>query len=406
LPADAPEFIRRLALAADQFIVRRGGVGDPGSTVIAGYPWFTDWGRDTMIALPGLTLAVGRPEIARDVLATFAKHVDQGLLPNRFPDGTESPEYNTVDATLWYFQAIHAYLESTGDRDFAQSVYPVLVDIVGWHDRGTRYGIQVDRNDQLLRSGEAGVQLTWMDAKVGDWVVTPRTGKAVEINALWHGALAVLGRIAEGIGLLAAAVDWRRRADEVARAFNERFWNERDGCLYDVVDAPDGGKADAALRPNQLIACALRFGLLPADRLSRVVDRCAAGLVCPVGLRSLGQGEPDYRPRYAGGPLERDGAYHQGTVWAWLLGPFVRAHLNAHNDAAAALSFLKSIEHHLTDACVGQVSEVFDAEAPHAPGGCFAQAWSVAEVIAAWHAVPAAARHPPISPIASLGVAP
>jgi predicted glycogen debranching enzyme len=385
LPADSPALIRRLALSADQFIVARGGADvAPGSTVIAGYPWFTDWGRDTMIALPGLTLAVGRPEIAREVLATFARHVDRGLLPNRFPDGAEPPEYNTVDATLWYFQAIGAYLESTDDDELAAALYPVLTDIIDWHDRGTRYGIAVDPVDQLLRAGEPGVQLTWMDARVGDWVVTPRTGKAVEINALWHGALMVLAQVAGRLDEPAAALEYRRRAEVVARAFNERFWYADGGFLYDVIDTPGSAAPDAALRPNQLIACALPFGLVEVARMRQVVDVCAGRLLTSFGLRSLAADLPGYAPYYRGGPVERDGAYHQGTVWAWLLGPFVRAHLNAWGDPAAALGYLEPIGQHLADACLGQVSEVFDAEPPHLPGGCFAQAWSVAEVIAAW----------------------
>jgi predicted glycogen debranching enzyme len=394
LGADAPDMIRRLALAADQFIVTRAG-GDAaasGSTVIAGYPWFTDWGRDTMIALPGLTLDAGRPEIAREVLATFAQHVDQGLLPNRFPDGSEPPEYNTVDATLWYFQAIGAYLRATGDDDFAAALYPVLSEIVAWHDRGTRYGIAVDPADGLLRSGEPGVQLTWMDARIGDWVVTPRTGKAVEINALWHGALLVLADLSRRLDKSAAALEYRRRAAAVARAFNTRFWNEAAGCLYDVVDVPGTAEPDATLRPNQLIACALPGGLLETGRMRRIVDVCAARLLTSFGLRSLAPGLPGYAPRYAGGPLERDSAYHQGTVWTWLIGPFVRAHLNAWGDPPAAQSYLEPIAQHLADACIGQVSEVFDAEPPHRPGGCFAQAWSVAEVISAWSAARRAAR--------------
>jgi predicted glycogen debranching enzyme len=392
LPAGAPDYIRRLALAADQFIVTRGsGGGEQGSTVIAGYPWFTDWGRDTMIALPGLTLDVGRPDIARGILATFARHVDQGLLPNRFPDGAEAPEYNTVDATLWYFQAVAAYVAATGDAAFAAELYPVLADIVAWHDRGTRYGIAVDPADGLLRSGEEGVQLTWMDARVGDWVVTPRTGKAVEINALWHGALETMADLARRLGRAADEAGYRERAAAVAASFNERFWNEAGGCLYDVIDVPGGG-SDASLRPNQLIACALPGSLLPRDRIRRIVEVCARELLTSFGLRSLAPGSPGYVPRYAGGPVERDGAYHQGTVWAWLLGPFVRAHLAAWGDAGAARAFLEPVALHLADACLGQVSEIFDADAPHAPAGCFAQAWSVAEVISAWAAAGRASR--------------
>jgi predicted glycogen debranching enzyme len=392
VPKAWPAALRQLALAADQFVVAR---GSGGCTVIAGYPWFTDWGRDTMIALPGLALATGRPDVARDVLLTFAAHVDQGLLPNRFPDGDDPPEYNTVDATLWYFQAVAAYLQVERAPAFAARLYPVLADIVAWHDRGTRYGIAVDPADGLLRAGEPGVQLTWMDARVGDRVITPRTGKAVEINALWHGALAVLGDLAALLGHDADAAGWRRRAARVAAAFGERFWCESRGHLYDVIDAPDA-VADATLRPNQLLACALRHELLDRTRTRAVVDACARELLTTFGLRTLPPGDPAYVGRYGGGPAARDAAYHQGTAWTWLLGAFVRAHLRAYGDADAARRVVTAALQHLQAGCVGQYAEIFDADPPHRPTGCFAQAWSVAELLTAWTAIEAHARdaHP------------
>ena len=384
-----PEWVRGLVLAADQFIVRRGSSnGGAGSTVIAGYPWFTDWGRDTMIALPGLTLATGRPEIAREILLTFAQHVDRGVLPNRFPDGAEPPQYNTVDATLWYFQAVVAYLAQTDDRELAATLYPALVDIVEWHERGTHYGIRTDA-DGLLRAGEPGVQLTWMDAKVGDYVITPRIGKPVEINALWHGALSVLADVTRLTGRQADAAAWQERADRIARSFAERFWCAENGYLYDVIDPPDGGPPDARFRPNQLIACALWHPLLDMECTRRIVDACARELVISFGLRTLTAESPNYAPYYRGDPFKRDSAYHQGTAWAWLLGPFVRAHLRAYGNRHLARSFLEPFAAHLADACAGQISEVFDAEPPHTPGGCFAQAWSVSAVLAGWVAIDA-----------------
>ncbi len=389
----APPWIAQLVLAADQFIVeRRDAIGEPlGSTVIAGYPWFSDWGRDTMIALPGLTLATGRYDTAASILRTFARFVSQGMLPNRFPDGGEEPEYNTVDATLWYFVAIDEYLRRTLDAALRAELYPVLEDIVDWHQRGTRYGIAVDPADGLLRAGVPGVQLTWMDAKVGDWVVTPRSGKCVEINALWFNALKVLSSIAAQENDLAAAAQYAAAAEQVHRSFNRRFWYDAGGYLYDVVDsdagADDGQPApglDASLRPNQIFAVSLPYPLLDKSRSRAVVDVCARELWTPVGLRSLATSDPRFVGRYQGSVVHRDGAYHQGTVWSWLLGPFVSAHLRVHHDPAAARGFLAGIEAHLREACVGQVSEIFDGDAPFTPRGCFAQAWGVAEVLRAW----------------------
>jgi predicted glycogen debranching enzyme len=382
LAPDTSETLRQLVLAADQFIVERRTAMAPGNTVIAGYPWFGDWGRDTMIALPGLTLTTGRPQIAANILRTFAAFVSDGLLPNRFPDGAEAPEYNTVDATLWYFVAIDEYVRASGDRKLLDELFPVLRSIVRWHQRGTRHGIRVDDRDGLLRAGEHGVQLTWMDAKVGDWVVTPRIGKPVEINALWFNALTIMRDFAHQLGDVEGAREYASASERVARSFNERFWYADGGYLYDVVDGPEGD--DPSLRPNQLFAISLRHPLLDNGRARAVVDKCMQELWTPVGMRSLAPTDTRYAPRYSGTPYERDAVYHQGTVWSWLLGPFAIAHFRIHDDKPAALALLDGIAAHLRDGCVGQVSEIFDAEAPFAPRGCFAQAWGVAETLRAW----------------------
>jgi len=377
----APAWIGQLVLSADQFVARRPLADDPeGMTVIAGYHWFGDWGRDTMIALPGLTLTTGRPEIARRILKTFARFVDRGMLPNRFPDAGEAPEYNTVDATLWYFEALRAYHAATRDDGLLKELYPVLEEIVRFHRAGTRYGIKEDAGDGLLTSGEPGMQLTWMDAKVGDWVVTPRTGKPVEINALWYNALRAMAGFARHLGRPAGP--WDTLADRVKTGF-ERFWSESAGHCYDVLDSPGGH--DEALRPNQVFAVSLRESPLSPERQKRVVDACARHLLTSFGLRSLVAGHPDYRGHYGGDQRERDGAYHQGTVWAWLLGPFALAHFKAYGDAATARSFLAPLADHLGDYGVGSIAEIFDGHPPFAPGGCIAQAWSVAETLRAWH---------------------
>ena len=377
----APAWIGQLVLSADQFVARRPLADDPeGMTVIAGYHWFGDWGRDTMIALPGLTLTTGRPEVARRILKTFARFVDRGMLPNRFPDAGEAPEYNTVDATLWYFEALRAYHAATRDDGLLKELYPVLEEIVRFHRAGTRYGIKEDAGDGLLMSGEPGVQLTWMDAKVGDWVVTPRTGKPVEINALWYNALRTMAGFARHLGRPAGP--WDTLADRVKTGF-ERFWSERAGHCYDVLDSPGGH--DEALRPNQVFAVSLYESPLSPERQKRVVDTCARHLLTSFGLRSLAAGHPDYRGHYGGDQRERDAAYHQGTVWAWLLGPFALAHFKAYGDAATARSFLAPLADHLGDHGVGSIAEIFDGDPPFAPGGCIAQAWSVAETLRAWH---------------------
>jgi predicted glycogen debranching enzyme len=351
--------------------------------VIAGYPWFTDWGRDTMIALPGLLVARGRLDEARDVLRVFLAARDRGLVPNRFPDRGERPEHNTADGTLWLFQAADAYERAGGDRAFVLGeVYGAGVEILGWHGRGTHHGIRVDPSDGLLVAGGPGTQLTWMDAKVGDWVVTPRHGKPVEVNALYYSALRLMARWARERGEPDAARAWRRRARRVRGAFEAAFWNAERGCLYDVV-RPDG--ADARLRPNQLLAVSLAHSPLAPARRRAVVDAVEAALLTPAGLRTLAPGDDGYRPWYRGGPLERDGAYHQGAVWPWLLGPFVRARLRAHGrtreDLARCRALLDGLARHLEDACLGQVSELFEAEPPFRPVGAPAQAWSVAQLL-------------------------
>jgi len=382
----------RLALAADQFLVeRRDSAGKPlGNTVIAGYPWFSDWGRDTMIALPGLTLATGRSEVALSVLRTFARFVSEGMVPNRFPDAGETPEYNTADASLWFFVATHEYLRTSGDRAFAAEIYPTLKAILDWHVRGTRFGIRMDQGDALLRAGEAGVQLTWMDAKVGDWVVTPRIGKPVEINALWFNAVCILRDLAAELHHPAEQADYRALAERIQASFEPAFWFEAGGYLYDVIDGPEGEadaagrRRDASLRPNQLFALSLPHALLSGEKARRVLEICATELWTPVGLRSLSARDPRYIGRYGGGPRERDGAYHQGTVWTWLLGPFVSAHYRVHADAAAALAYLRNFSAHLREGCIGQVSEIMEGDPPFEPRGCFAQAWGVAELLRAW----------------------
>ena len=371
------ELVRSLATAADQFIVARGEQ----KTVIAGYHWFSDWGRDTMISLPGLTLVTGHFDVARSVLLEFSKHVDQGMLPNRFPDAGEQPEYNTVDGTLWYFEAIRAYHEYTGDTELVRRLYPVLADIVAWHVRGTRYGIKVDSSG-LLASGVPGVQLTWMDAKVGDWVVTPRYGRPVEIQALWFNALRVMDDFATMLGDVAAQKKYSGMAAVVRWSFNRLFWNVEAGCLYDVVN---GGPPDVSIRPNQVFAVSLRHSMLSAERARQVVDVVRRELLTPYGLRTLSPRDSRYIGHYGGDQRSRDGAYHQGTVWPWLMGPFITAYVKVNGGSdrsrAEAAEWLQPLRAHLSDAGLGQISEIFDGDPPHRPVGCFAQAWSVAEVL-------------------------
>jgi predicted glycogen debranching enzyme len=381
-----PGWVRQLVLAADQFLVRRAvGARPDGVSVIAGYPWFGDWGRDTMIALPGLALVTGQPELAEQCLRTFAAHLHEGLLPNRFPEHGRPPEYNTVDATLWFFQALDAHRRASGALNLIRELRPKLVECIDWHLLGTAHGIGVDPADGLLRAGEPGVQLTWMDARVGDRVVTPRHGKPVEINALWHAALLLMAEWAQALG----TSDTRRYLElalGVRDAFRRRYWNAARGCLFDVVDGPGGGD-DPALRPNQILAVSLGADLLEPAMAAAVVEACQAELLTPVGLRSLGPAEPGYLGVCTGGPAERDAAYHQGTVWAWLLGPFALAHARVHGRPAEARALLAGIGSHLAEDCVGTIGEIFDGDAPHRPRGCFAQAWSVAEILRAWRAL-------------------
>ena len=373
-------FVQQLTLAADQFIAKRGD----GYTVLAGYPWFTDWGRDTMIALPGLTLFTGNADIAKGILRTFAQHVDRGMLPNRFPDVGGQPEFNTVDATLWYFEAVRAYLATSGDYDFVRrELYAVLQSIVDWHVKGTRFGIKMQDNG-LLGAGEPGVQLTWMDSKIGDWVVTPRTGKPVEIQALWYNALRIMEELATEFADSQGQKRYRTMAALTQWTFNRVFWNEQAGCLYDVTN---GGPPDATIRPNQIIAVSLTHSMLAADRARAVVEVVERELLTPYGLRSLSPKDSRYAGHYVGNGALRDAVYHQGTLWPWLIGPFVTAYIKVNGGTMAArqraLEFLKPLQKHLSEAGLGQISEIFDADPPFTPRGCFAQAWSVAEVLRA-----------------------
>lgn len=380
LPTEAPLWIKQLILAADTFIFARPlpDITD-GESVIAGYPWFGDWGRDTMIALPGLTLATGRLDSARRILETFARFVDGGMLPNVFPGAGETPEYNTVDAALWFFEAWRAYLQAGGDQSALLRTYPILADMIAAHVQGTRYRIGVDLEDGLLCAGEPGVQLTWMDAKVGDWVVTPRIGKPVEINALWYNAL----RIMAGFARLAGTdpIPYETLAQQVGESF-QRFLKPDGQGLFDVIDGPEGN--DASIRPNQIFAVSLWYSPLTHDQQSQVVAKCGRTLLTSYGLRSLAPDHSDYRPHYQGDVWARDGAYHQGTVWGWLLGHYALAEYRVSGDADLALSRLEPIAHHLNDAALGTVSEIFDGAPPHQPRGAPAQAWSVACTLEAW----------------------
>jgi predicted glycogen debranching enzyme len=383
----------QLVLAADQFLItpvgraedaaRARAAGDEVRSVIAGYHWFTDWGRDTMISLPGLTLATGRHAEAGYILRTFAHSVQDGLIPNLFPEGDVEGLYHTADATLWFFHALDGYLRATGDRTTLRLLLPRLADIVAHHLAGTRFGIGVDPADGLLRQGAPGYQLTWMDAKVDDWVVTPRRGKAVEINALWYNALRLFaGWLREETGE-SAAREIDAHADRARVSFNRRFWYAAGDHLYDVVDGERGD--DPACRPNQLFAISLPHAVLDVERWKPVLETVRARLLTPLGLRSLAPGHPDYKATYFGDLRARDAAYHQGTVWAWLIGPWIDAWLRVHpEDRAGARRFLDGFVPHLREACVGSLSEIFDAEPPFTPRGCVAQAWSVAEVLRCW----------------------
>jgi predicted glycogen debranching enzyme len=383
----------QLIFAADQFIIAPAGrvadtarmhaAGDQLQSVIAGYHWFTDWGRDTMISLEGLTIATGRLHQARDILRTFAFYLRDGLIPNLFPEGGNEGLYHTADATLWFVHALARYLEASNDRESLRRILPLLKSIVAHHLAGTRFHIQVDPADGLLRQGQDGYQLTWMDAKVGDWVVTPRRGKTVEINALWYNALKLIEGWVHELEGAEPARQYAALAERVHRSFNHRFWIERSRYLYDLVDGERGD--DASFRPNQLLAISLTHPVLDPRRWRPVLEQVIEQLATPVGLRSLAPGHPDYKPRYDGDLRSRDAAYHQGTVWGWLAGPLVDAWLKVHpDDRAGARAFLKGFGPALTECGIGTIAEVFDADPPYTPRGCIAQAWSVAEVLRAW----------------------
>ena len=394
LPATArDETAGHLALAADQFVITPAGrladaarawaVGDEVRTVIAGYHWFTDWGRDTMISLEGLTLTTGRHRDAGSILRAFAHYVRDGLIPNMFPDGADDGLYHTADATLWFFHAVDRYLSVTGDAAMRRLLLPTLEDIIRRHLEGTHFGIAVDPVDGLLRQGADGYQLTWMDAKCDGWVVTPRRGKAVEINALWYNALSLMERWMFQERGADAARPFAEHAERARLAFNERFWFAGGGHLYDVVDGPAGDSAEC--RPNQIFAIALPHAVLDPGRWSAVLQAVEAKLLTPVGLRSLSPDSPEYKPTYHGDLRTRDAAYHQGTVWGWLIGPWIDAWLKVYpEDRAGARSFLAGLLTHLDEFGVGTMAEIFDAEPPFTPRGCIAQAWSVAEVLRCW----------------------
>ena len=378
-PVNDP-LVRSLAIAADQYLARRG----EDWTIIAGYPWFTDWGRDTMISLPGLTLLTGRTDIAKSILRNFARHTDQGMLPNRFVDSGEQAEFNTVDATLWFFEAARVYAAATNDYEFLrQELYPVFNQIIEWHIKGTRYNIKLAENG-LLNAGAPGAQLTWMDAKIGDWVVTPRMGKPVEIQALWFNALRIMEDLAARFGDEERRKKYSSLASLASWTFNRVFWNKDARCLYDVVN---GGPPDGSIRPNQIFAVSLYYSMLSPERARAVVEAVERELLTLVGLRTLNRSDSRYRATYEGNQYSRDSAYHQGTVWPWLLGPFVSAYVKVNGGTpqsrARAHDLLRGLEAHMTEAGLGQISEIFDADAPHHPRGCFAQAWSVAEVLRA-----------------------
>jgi predicted glycogen debranching enzyme len=382
---------RELVWAADQFVftpvgrqedtARARAAGDEIRSIIAGYHWFTDWGRDTMISLEGLTLTTGRQVEASYILRTFAHYIRDGLIPNMFPEGKKNGLYHTADATLWFFHALNRYTKYTNDRHLLNQLCPKLLDIVANHLRGTRFNIHVDPEDGLLSQGAPGYQLTWMDAKVDDWVVTPRRGKAVEINALWYNALRLLEGWLRDAHRDDEAKGIAGHAAKAKRSFNERFWYAKGGYLYDVIDGENGGP-DASIRPNQIFAISLDHPILDKAHWKAVLRIVKEKLLTPVGLRSLAPGERDFKARYDGDLRARDAAYHQGTVWAWLIGPFIDAWLKVYpDDVATARGFLEGFKTQLYEACAGQISEIFDAEPPYTPRGCCAQAWSVAEAL-------------------------
>ena len=391
LAARAPDWVRQLVLASDAFVVRRGD----GHSLLAGYPWFGDWGRDTMISLSGLTLATGRPAIGARILRTYAQHLSAGMLPNRFPEGGEplcEHDYNTVDATLWFVEALRRQHQDTGDTALIRELLPALRGILEAHCEGTRHGIRRDPADGLLHAGEEGLQLTWMDAKVNGEVITPRIGKPVEVNALWCCALATIAEFEELCGDPNAARQCAELAAEARLGFG-RFWNEQAGCCFDVLDGPDG-EPDATIRPNQLLTLTLSDQLLRPEQSRRMLAVVGEQLLTPMGLRSLDPRDPRYLGTYAGGPIERDRAYHQGTVWGWWLGIWALAQAKVSEDPKRGLQWLEGIGDHLATAGLGSVSEIFDGDPPHQPRGCIAQAWSVAETLRAWHELAAMCEQP------------
>jgi predicted glycogen debranching enzyme len=387
----APSWIRRLVLAADQFIVDRSSPGDfGGRTVIAGYPWLTDWGRDTMMALPGLTLATGRPEVARAILGTYARHVDQGMLPNRFPGQDEPAGYDSVDAALWFFHAVRAYHDATQDDTFLGEVYPILEDIGAWYERGTRFGIVVDSNDGLIHAGDDGVALTWMDARTDGRALTPRRGKPVEVNALWYNALVAMAGFARR--LKRAPDSYEAQAIRVEKGF-ARYWNPDANCLYDVLDGPEGH--DAAIRPNQILALSLPNSPLPATQRRAVLEACGRLLLTSHGLRTLAPHDSRYRGTFFGDRSMRDGAAHQGAAWPWLLAHYALAHERVNGDRDLALSFLEPLADLMQAYGAGLLPMVADGDLPHRPRGCIAYALSVAETLRAYHALAAETRRAP-----------
>ena len=375
LPKVKDQFASTLGLAADQFVVKR---GKNQKTIIAGYHWFSDWGRDTMIALPGLCLSTGRYEDAKEILRAFGQYMNQGMIPNRFPDAGEEPEYNTVDATLWYIVAAFLYYKKTDDKDFiVKEIFPLFQEAIEWHLKGTRYGIKAD-TDGLLSAGEHGVQLTWMDAKIGDWVVTPREGKAVEINALWYNSLMIMQEFAKLAGKDEKL--YKDKAAQVHKSFNREFLNDISGTLFDVIKGP---YKDSSIRPNQVLAISLPFELVNKKTAKNILKEVEELLLTPVGLRSLSPLNYHFKPYYAGDSFARDSAYHQGTVWSWLLGPYMSAKIKVDGEAGKTQvrKIMQAFEKHLSEAGIGTVSEIFDGTEPFYPKGCIAQAWGVAEVL-------------------------
>ncbi len=372
------DLTKKLVLAADQFIVSRG----EGNTIIAGYPWFSDWGRDSMIALRGLTLSTNREGIAKNILREYAKHISKGMIPNRFPDYAEEPEYNTVDATLWYIEAVRGYVQKTGDYDFVkEELYEKLAEIIFWHRKGTRFNIHLAR-DGLIFAGEEGLQLTWMDAKYGDQVFTPRIGKPVEIQALWYNALKTMFDFANRFKDAEGSELYESLAKRAKKSFNAEYWNDEQECLYDVID---GKYRDASVRPNQIFAVSLKHSMLSMYRAKKVVQKVESELFTPVGLRSLSPNDERYRGVYQGSPHSRDSAYHQGTAWAWLMGAFLESVRRTYPKGRKSRRYIEKIlegfSAHLEEEGIGQISEIFDGDPPHTPRGCFAQAWSVAEIL-------------------------